>query len=79
MKHLSRPMYNLTSQLCDCLDKIHACFKPGAIATIIVRNPMLDDADVVMGNDDLDEVIKAINRMKDRAATVEVGERVVPK
>lgn len=79
MKTISKPMFNLAERLCDLLDEIHKCFKPGAIATIIVRNPMVDDGDVVMGNDDPDKVIQAINRLKVRPAFVEAGEKVVPQ
>lgn len=53
------------------MDAILRMFKPGAKITVVVRNPGHGDADVVIGSDDLDETIGAIQRMKERKPTFE--------
>jgi hypothetical protein len=50
--------------LAEALDRIKAMFKPGAKVTVVVRNPGYGDAGVVIGDDDLDEVIAEIERRK---------------
>lgn len=77
-RKLSTPMFNLARRLSDLLQEAESCFKPGAKVTLVVRNPMVADGDVVMGNDDAEEVIAAINRMKNRPATVNANEYVLP-
>jgi len=45
------------------LDRVLESFKPGAKVTLVVRNPAYgDEAGVVIGNDDLSEVIAEIKR-----------------
>lgn len=46
------------------LSEIAEYFKSGVKLTLLVRTPGDDDADFILTNDDLDEVIKAIERRK---------------
>lgn len=46
--------------------EVQEMFKPGVKVTIIVRNPMLGDGDCIITEDDLDAVIGAVQRLKDR-------------
>lgn len=48
----------------DCMDKIKACFKPGAKITVAVRAPGFPDRDFVMTDDDPSEVIAMMERRK---------------
>jgi hypothetical protein len=58
-------MKELFFSLQDDLDSVCRKFKHPKV-TLIVRAPELPDGDVVIGNDDLDEAIGAINRLKAR-------------
>lgn len=49
----------------DDLDRIKKRFKECKV-TLVVRNPALADGDVVIGDDNLDDAIAAINRMRAR-------------
>lgn len=68
----------LQEKLSNHMDAILRCFKPGATITVVVRNPKYGDADVVIGNDDLDATIAAIQVMKRRAPTFQQGD-TMPK
>lgn len=59
----------LQDSMSDHMDAILRCFKAGATITVVVRNPAYGDADVVIGNDDLDATIEAIQKMKARNPT----------
>lgn len=50
------------------LQRIAMLFKPGAKLTLVVRLPSIPsgDADVVIGDDDYDDAIAAINRLRTR-------------
>ena len=52
------------------LDSVCRKFKHPKV-TLVVRAPDLEDGDVVIGNDDLDAAIAAIERMKNRKPDVE--------
>lgn len=56
MNSLSQLFFNLQ----DDLDRIGRRFKGSPKLTLVVRNPVFGDADVVIGNDDLDLAIAAI-------------------
>ena len=61
-------MRRLQDDLSDDLDRIMKRFKNPKV-TLIVRAPDLPDGDVVIGNDNLDEAIAAVQRLKDREPT----------
>ncbi len=60
-------MQELFFALQDDLDRICRRFKSPKV-TLIVRAPELEDGDVLIGNDDFDEAVAAINRLKAREA-----------
>lgn len=70
----SRKLLTLQEQMSDHMDALLRCFKPGAVITVVVRNPGYGDADVVIGNDDLDKAIEAIAEMKKRPPTFQQGD-----
>jgi len=41
--------------------------------TLVVRTPWLEDGGVLMGNDEIDEAIKEIERLRSHTPTVEGG------
>jgi hypothetical protein len=54
---------------CDlALQKLEKCFKPGIQLTLIARAPFLDDGDLILTRDNLDDVIKSIERLKTKEA-----------
>jgi hypothetical protein len=61
-------------EMSNHMDAIVRLFKPGAKITVVVRNPGYGDADVVIGSDDLDQAVQAIERMKKRAPTFRAGD-----
>lgn len=70
----SETIVNLQERMSNHMDAILRCFKPGATITVVVRNPKFGDADVVIGNDDLDAAIEAIKTMQKRQPTFKQGE-----
>ena len=56
----------LPDSFCDdisyLLTEIHKLFKPGCICTIIMRRPGEPNHEMVVGNDDLRELIATIER-----------------
>lgn len=68
---MSKKLLVLHGELAKHLDAIKACFKPGAVVMVVIRNPRFEseneDADVVIGDDDMDKAIAAIGRAKSRA------------
>lgn len=70
----SQKLVAVQEQMSNHMDAILRLFKPGAKITVVVRNPGYGDADVVIGSDDLDEAIRAIERMKKRQPTFRAGE-----
>lgn len=41
-------------------------FKPGARVTILIRNPQLEDGDIVVSDDSMESVIAAVQRLKEK-------------
>jgi hypothetical protein len=68
----------LNDELTKDLDRVKSKFRENCKVTLVVRNPDIEDADVVMGNDDLNEAISAINRMKDRDPQFFDGQEMSP-
>ena len=57
------------------LHEIEAYFEPHCKLTLLMRNPKSDDGDAIWTNENLDDVIKAIQKLKkkkprERAGTV---------
>jgi hypothetical protein len=61
-------LQRLHADISESLNEIAALFDPKhtPMITLIVRTPWLEDGDVLMGNDDYDEAITAINRLRSR-------------
>jgi len=72
----SPKLVSLQETMSDHMYAILRCFKPGATITVVVRNPAYGDADVVIGNDDLDKAIEAITTLKARNPTFAQGEKL---
>jgi hypothetical protein len=70
----SKKLIAVQYEMSNHMDAMLRLFKAGAKITVVVRNPGFEDADVVIGSDDLDEAIAAIERMKKREPTFRVGE-----
>lgn len=60
-------MRQLHADLSADLERIAARFKHCRI-TLVVRQPDLGDGDVLLSDDDVDEAIAAIQRLRDREA-----------
>lgn len=56
----------LHGQLSDLLAQVERLFLGPTKVTLIVRTPRLKDGGVVMGNDDLDQAISEIQRLRGR-------------
>ena len=69
----SQALINVQQRMSDHMDGILRLFKSGAKITVIVRNPEHGDADVILGNDDLDDAIAAINHLKAKEPTFKQG------
>lgn len=55
---------------CDStLQRLESLFVPGCRLTLLMRSPGVDDGDLLFTKDDIDDVIKAIARLKDREPT----------
>ena len=63
---MSDKLQRLHADISESLNDIAALFDPKQEPkiTLIVRTPWLEDGDVLMGNDDYDEAIAAINRLR---------------
>ncbi len=60
---MSAKLEQLHEALCDHLEAIARHFKPGAKLTLVVRaTPGNPESDVVIGDDDHDEAVAAIQR-----------------
>jgi pyoverdine/dityrosine biosynthesis protein Dit1 len=55
------------------LARIQELFRPGAKITIIIRNPMVNDDDVLLGDDNIELAITAIRRLAERPPTIKAG------
>ena len=71
-------MRDLFFALQDDLDSVARKFKNPKM-TLVVRAPDLPDGDVVIGNDDLDAAIGAINRLKNRNPSFQPAASTEPK
>lgn len=63
---------DLHERLCDLLDEVKGCFKDrdGAKVTLVVRQTTIPgDNGVVIGDDDLDEAIREIEKRKNLPPT----------
>ena len=56
-------------KICGHLDEIRKSFVPEIKLTFIARLPGNDEADMVVGDDDIDEAIKALERRKEDEGT----------
>lgn len=61
MNQLLKVQYTVAKHL----EKILKLFRPGVKITILVRLPADSQADFLMTDDDLDEVIEAVHRRKE--------------
>lgn len=59
---MSAVLEQLHADLALDLDRVMRRFKPGMKVTLVVRNPENVEGDVVIGDDDLNEAIVAIQR-----------------
>ena len=61
-------LQRIHADISDCLNKICALFDPKNTPklTLIVRTPWLKDGGLLMGNDDCDEAIAEIQRLRIR-------------
>jgi hypothetical protein len=59
----------VADQVAHHLDQIHRLFKNGVKSTLVLRTPGLPERDFMLGNDDIDEAIKALERAKARQPT----------
>jgi len=55
-------LYDTAYEVGDLLDKIMEGFKPEAKITLLVRTPNEPDRDFLLTNDDLNEVLGAVQR-----------------
>ena len=64
---LSPLVQNVAEIVADRMEEILQCFKPGALITVLVRNPSKPDGtqDFVLSNDSLHNAIKALNQRID--------------
>ena len=65
---MSDKLQRLHADISRSLNEIAALFDPKHTPkmTLIIRTPWLEDGDVLMGNDDYDESIAAINRLRSK-------------
>lgn len=66
---MSDKLQRIHADISESLNEIAALFDPKhtPMITLIVRTPWLEDGDVLMGNDDYDKAIAAINRLRPTA------------
>jgi hypothetical protein len=57
-------LINLHAQVANHCGEIADLFKPGARVTVLVRNPGLDDGDIVVTDDSIDAAIAALENLK---------------
>ena len=65
---MSAKLQRLHADISQSLNEIAALFDPKHTPkiTLVVRTPWLEDGDVLTGNDDFDEAIAAINRLRSK-------------
>ena len=57
-------LVNLHAEIANHAGEISDLFVRGAKVTILVRNPDLEDADVLVTNDEIDSAIAALGKLK---------------
>jgi hypothetical protein len=65
------PLQQLHYDISEDLERIAKRFKGRPKITLIVRNPELADGDVLISDDDFEQAIAAIRRLKDREPVVQ--------
>lgn len=68
---MSEALKQLHSEICAHLEEIVLLFKSRPKITLMIRNPELDDGDVLISDDDADLAIEAIRRLEHRIPVVE--------
>jgi hypothetical protein len=61
---MSDKLVRTHAEVADHCAEVAKLFKPGARVTILIRNPHLDDGDMVVSDDALDSAIRALERLK---------------
>jgi hypothetical protein len=56
----------LHAEIANHCGEIADLFKPGVRITILVRNPNLEDADVLVTDDSIDSAIAALGKLKEK-------------
>lgn len=59
-------LWEVRERVSNLMDDVLNEFKPGARITVLVRTPGNDNADMLLTNDSMDEIAKAIERSKTR-------------
>lgn len=54
------------SEVADHCGEVAKLFKPGAKVTILIRNPHIEDGDMVVSDDSMDLAISALARLKEK-------------
>ncbi len=60
------PLQQAHLACCDALDGLKKMFKPGVQLSIIMRTPGDTEAEFVVSNDDMQELIEVLERSKSR-------------
>ena len=60
---MSDELEKLRFVLAERLEEISEFFKPGAKVSLLVRNPSIPNADLLLTSDDQGEIIKAVQRL----------------
>jgi len=57
----------LAHEACDAaLQELEKLFKPHCKLTLLMRNPESDDGDMLLTRDEFDDIIAAIQRLRDK-------------
>lgn len=64
---MKRQLLNLQADIADSLEVIRALFKGAPKITLIVRNPAVEDGDVIISDDDFELAIGAIRHLQAKA------------
>ena len=65
---MSHQLRNLQANIADSLEDIRALFKGEPKITLIIRNPDVEDGDVILSDDDFEKAIAAIRHLQAKAA-----------
>ena len=72
----NRMMWDLHNSLSNHLDTIGKLFVRQPRITLVCRCPWLDDGDTVIGDDDLTEAIRAIEKKRDHPSAFDSSKEV---